>query len=68
MSKDNISVSELLSMSKKNPENMVSEVESRLSDEKKSELSRLLSDREALEKLIKSEKAQQLFRQLSGNK
>jgi len=68
MSNNNISASELLSLSKKNPENMLSEVESKLSEDKKAELSRLLSDKEALEKLLKSDKARQLFNQLKGNK
>ena len=68
MSNNNISASEILSLSKKNPENLLNEVENKLSEEKKAELSRLLSDKDALERLMKSDKARQLFNQLKNNK
>lgn len=68
MSKENISVDELMAMKDKKPEEMLSSVENKLSAEKKNELFRILGDKQALEEILKSEKARKLMEQLSGKK
>lgn len=66
MSKENLSVEELLKIAKasenKNPDEMLDAVKGRLSDEKKNELSRILSDKKAVETLLSSETAQKLMK------
>lgn len=66
MNKENLSVDELLKIAKanesKNPDEMLDAVKGRLSDEKKNELSKILSDKKAIETLLSSEKAQALMK------
>ena len=70
MSKDNFSVDELLRLAKamgsNRPEDMLGAGKSKLSDDKKNELQRVLSDKKALEELLNSEQAQRLIRQFKG--
>ena len=70
MSKDNFSVDELLrlanAMGSNRPEHMLGAVKNKLSDDKKNELQRVLSDKKALEELLNSEQAQRLIRQFKG--
>ncbi|MCQ2475189.1 MAG: hypothetical protein MJ173_04705 [Clostridia bacterium] len=66
MNKENLSVDELLKIAKANengnPDKMLEAVKGRLSDEKKNELSKILSDKKAIETLLSSEKAQALMK------
>lgn len=66
MNKENLSVDELLKIAKanesRNPDEMLDDVKGRLSDEKKNELSKILSDKKAIETLLSSEKAQALMK------
>ena len=66
MNKENLSVDELLKIAKANengnPDEMLDAVKGRLSDEKKNELSKILSDKKAIETLLSSEKAQALMK------
>lgn len=66
MNKENLSVDELLKIAKANengnPDKMLEAVNGRLSDEKKNELSKILSDKKAIETLLSSEKAQALMK------
>ena len=66
MNKENLSVDELLKIAKANengnPDKMLEAVKGRLSDEKKNELSKILSDKKAIETLLSSEKAQALIK------
>lgn len=66
MNKENLSVDELLKIAKANengnPDKMLEAVKDRLSDEKKNELSKILSDKKAIETLLSSEKAQALMK------
>lgn len=66
MNKENLSVDELLKIAKanesRNPDEMLDAVKGRLSDEKKNELSKILSDKKAIETLLSSEKAQALMK------
>lgn len=66
MSNEKISVDELFKIAKasenKNPDEMLDAVKGRLSDEKKNELTSILSDKKALEALLSSEKAQKLIK------
>lgn len=66
MNKDNFSVEELLSLRNKKPEDMLGAVGDRLSNEKKSELFRILGDKKALEELLRSEQAQNLMKKFGG--
>ncbi len=66
MNKDNFSVDELLSLRNKKPEDMLGAVGDRLSEEKKSELFRILGDKKALEELLRSEQAQNLMKKFGG--
>ena len=66
MNKDNFSVDELLSLRNKKPEEMLGTVSDKLSEEKKSELFRILGDKKALEELLKSEQAQNLMKKFGG--
>lgn len=66
MNKDNFSVDELLALKNKRPEEMLGTVEDRLSEEKKSELFRILGDKKALEELLRSEQAQNLMKKFGG--
>lgn len=72
MSKDKFSVDEILKMAKasdgKNPDEMVNTIKNRLSDDKKEALSKLLSDKNAMEQLLKSEQAQKLMERFRGGK
>lgn len=47
----------------KSPEEMLSAVQSRVSADKMNEIKKMLSDKKALEELLKSEQAQRLMRQ-----
>lgn len=64
MSNEKISVDELFKIAKanENPDEMLDAVKSRLSDEKRNELTSILSDKKALEALLSSEKAQRLIK------
>lgn len=66
MNKDNFSVDEILSLRSKKPEEMLGAVGDKLSEEKKSELFRILGDKKALEELLKSEQAQNLMKKFGG--
>ena len=66
MNKDNFSVDELLSLRNKSSEEMLGTVGDKLSEEKKSELFRILGDKKALEELLKSEQAQNLMKKFGG--
>lgn len=66
MSKDNFSVDELMAMKDKSSQEVLNSVESKLSEEKKNELFRVLGDKQALESLLKSDKARKLMQRLSG--
>lgn len=72
MSNGNFSVDEILKMAKasdgKNPDEMVNTIKNRLSDDKKEALSKLLSDKNAMEQLLKSEQAQKLMERFRGGK
>lgn len=64
---NNLSVEELMRLAKasgsKSPEEMLSAVQSRVSADKMNEIKKMLSDKKALEELLKSEQAQRLMRQ-----
>lgn len=64
MSNEKISVDELFKIAKanENPDEMLDAVKGRLSDEKRNELTSILSDKKALEALLSSEKAQRLIK------
>lgn len=66
MNKDNFSVDELLSLKNKSSEEMLGAVQDKLPEEKKNELFRILGDKQALEKLLQSEQAQQLMKKFGG--
>ena len=66
MNKDKFSVDELLSLRNKSSEEMLGTVGDKLSEEKKSELFRILGDKKALEELLKSEQAQNLMKKFGG--
>lgn len=69
MSNGKFSVDEILKMANgKNPDEMVNSIKNRLSDDKKEALSKLLSDKNAMEQLLKSEQAQKLMERLKGGK
>jgi|GEM_PF-3783112 len=66
MSNEKISVDELLKIAKasenNNPEDMLEAVKGKLSDENKNELSKILSDKKAIEALLSSDTAQKLMK------
>lgn len=66
MSNDKISADELIAMKNKSPQEVLSSVEDKLSEEKKSEIFRILGDKQALAELLKSDKARAIMDQLSG--
>ncbi len=66
MEKDNISAKELLELKDKSADEMLGAVQSRLSEEKKNELFRILGDKKALEELLKSERAQKLMKKFGS--
>lgn len=67
INKNNLSVEELMRLAKasesKSPEEMLGAVQSRLPSDKINEIKNVLSDKKALEELLKSEQAQRLMRQ-----
>ena len=67
MNNDKISLDELVSLRNKNPDEMLDAVQNKLSDDKKSELLRILGDKKALEELLKSEQAQKLMKKFGNN-
>ena len=67
MNNDKISLDELVSLRNKNPDEMLDAVQNKLSDDKKSELFRILGDKKALEELLKSEQAQKLMKKFGNN-
>lgn len=67
MNNDKISLDELVSLRNKNPDEMLDAVQNKLSDDKKSELFRILGDKKALEELLKSEQAQKLIKKFGNN-
>ncbi len=72
MNNGNFSVDEIMKMAKasggKNPDEMVNTIKSRLSDDKKEALSKLLSDKNAMEQLLRSEQAQKLMERFRNGK
>lgn len=69
MNNGKFSVDEILKMANgKKPEEMVDTIKSTLSDDKKEAFSKLLSDKNAMESLLKSEQAQKLMERLRGGK
>ncbi len=69
MNNGKFSVDEILKMANgKNPEEMVNSIKNTLSDDKKEAFSKLLSDKNAMENLLKSEQAQKLMERLRGGK
>ncbi len=68
MQKENLSPDEILAFSGKSAEETVKAFEGRLSDDKKNELFKVLSDKKAIEELLKSERAQALMNRLKGGK
>lgn len=69
MSNGKFSVDEILKMANgKSPDEMVNTIKNSLSDDKKEAFSRLLSDKNAMEQLLKSEQAQKLMERLKGGK
>lgn len=67
MNNDKISLDELVSLRNKNPDEMLDAVQNKLSDDKKSELFRILGDKKALEELLKSDQAQKLMKKFGNN-
>ena len=67
INKNNLSAEELMRLAKasesKSPEEMLSAVQSRLPSDKMNEIKKVLSDKKALEELLRSEQAQRLMRQ-----
>lgn len=65
MSKDNLSLDEIMRIAKasqsQTPEDMLGAMKGRLSDEKVSEIQKVLRDKKALEQLLSSEQAQRLM-------
>ena len=72
MNNGNFSVDEIMKMAKasggKNPDEMVNTIKNRLSDDKKEALSKLLSDKNAMEQLLRSEQAQKLMEKFRNGK
>lgn len=68
MSKEKISVDEILALAGNKPEEILSNVQKKLPDNKKDELFRILGDKNAMEQLLKSEQAQALMKKFSGGK
>ena len=68
MSKEKFSVDEILALAGNKPDDILNSVQKKLPDSKKDELFRILGDKSAMEKLLKSEQAQALMKQLSGGK
>ncbi len=52
----------------KKPEDMLTAAESKIPQDKMNEIKKVLSDKKALENLLKSEQAQKLMQQLKNNK
>ena len=72
ISKENLSFDEILRLAKaagsNKPEDLLGAVQSKLSDDKASEIKRILGDKKALEELLNSEQAQRLMKQFRGGK
>lgn len=72
MSKDNLSFDEILRLAKaagsNKPEDLLGAVQSKLTDEKASEIKKILGDKKALEELLSSEQAQRLMKQFRSGK
>lgn len=68
MSKEKISVDEILALAGNKPEEILNSVQKKLPEEKKNELFRILGDKNAMEQLLKSEQAQALMKKFSGGK
>lgn len=67
MSKDNFSLDEMLRLAKaaqaKTPEDMLGAVQNKIPENSMNEIKKVLSDKKALEELLKSEQAQKLMKQ-----
>lgn len=67
INKNNLSFEELMRLAKassnKNPEDILSAVQSKVSNDKMNEVRRVLNDKKALEELLSSKQAQQLMNQ-----
>lgn len=68
MSKEKISVDEILALAGNKPDEIINSVQKKLPDDKKDELFRILGDKNAMEQLLKSEQAQALMKKFSGGK
>lgn len=68
MSNEKISVDEILSLADKKPDEILGSIQNKLPENKKDELFRILGNKEAMEKMLKSEQAQALMKKLSGGK
>ncbi len=68
MSKDNLSLDEIMRMAKasqsQKPEDMLGAIKEKLPDDKVSEIQRVLKDKKALEQLLNSEQAQRIMNRL----
>lgn len=66
MSKDNISLDEIMHMAKasqsQKPEDMLGAIKDKLPNDKVSEIQRVLQDKKALEQLLNSEQAQRIMK------
>ena len=67
MNKENFSIEEMLRLAKasqaKTPEEMLGAVQNKIPDNSLGEIKKVLSDKKALEELLRSERVQQLIRQ-----
>lgn len=72
MSKDNLSLDEIMKLAKasesKKPEDLLKAVQNRMSSDKMNEIQKVLRDKNAIETLLKSEQAQQLMNRLRNGK
>ncbi len=66
MSKEKISVDEILALAGNKPDEILNSVQKKLPEDKKDELFRILGDKNAMEQLLKSEQAQALMKKFSG--
>ncbi len=69
---NNFSFDDIVKLAKaaedKRPEDMLTAAESKIPQDKMNEIKKVLSDKKALENLLKSEQAQKLMQQLKNNK
>ena len=72
MNKENFSFEEIMKLAKsgenKKPEDLLRAVQNRMPSDKMNEIQKVLSDKNAIETLLKSEQAQQLMNRLKNGK